>query len=201
MPDPVGAASFARALYAFGFAARLAAAPAALPFAIAREPAFVAAHRFAFVLGALPTDVEFHVRGLRLGKRQALAQARTLARTALFEARIQAARILLGDDASFAPKDLFAEMGARLFGAPLDPRFRGAWPGARDDEPARLLALLQAQGMGNALREAFDADWFRNPRAWRHLRAQGVAAREPVAEDALEASVSSLARAFEEALG
>ncbi len=202
LPRLVGAASFARALAAFGFAARLAVAPSSLPFALVRDPAFVGAHRLAFVFGSLPTDVTFHLKALGLGRRTAQAQSRVLVRTALLDARLCAARILLGDDVAFAPKELFAELGTRLFGKPLDPRLAAAWPAARDDEPARWVALLEARALRDALREEFDTDWFRNPRAWSHLRGQGSGvAHEPVATDALEPAAAALARAFEEALG
>jgi len=201
LPQPVGASSFARALYSFGYAARIAMVPASVPFALSREPAPLSAHRLGFVFGSLAADTQLHLRVLRLGRRAAAAQARTLARTALFEARLHAVRILLGDDAAPAPADLFMELTARLFGLPLDARFCGAWPVARHDEPARLVALLQARGAREQLRERFDVDWFRNPRGWTHLRDSAGAAREPVDERSLPATAVALARAFEEALG
>jgi hypothetical protein len=202
LPRPTGAASFARALYQFGFAVRLAVTPASLPFSLAREPAFVEAHRFACLFGALSTDPEFQVRVLGLGKSTARAQARVLARTVLFEARSRAARLLLGDDAAFAPDDLYPELTVRLFGSPLDERLQGAWPAARDDEPARFIAMLQVTAFRRELRDRFDVDWFHNPRAWGYLREQGGGpAREPLAPDALATSPEGLARELEEALG
>jgi hypothetical protein len=207
LPAALGASSFARALYGFGFAVRASPASGAggsrAPvFAIAREPAFASAHRLAFVFAALPADPLWQTRALGVGRRTALAQARALARTALLEVRMHAARLLLGDESSFATRDVFDEIGPRLFGAPLDARLRGAWPIARDDEPARLLALLQAPAQALALRERFDADWYRNPHAWTHLRATGAApAREAIDVPALEAGLDVLARALEESLG
>jgi hypothetical protein len=202
LPVALGAASFARALYALGFAVRLAAAPAAMPFAVAREPGARAAHRLGFVLGGLAVDVAWQTRALGVGQRTALRQARVLARTALLDARLHAARLLLGDDAAPAPRDLFDELGARLFGAALDPRLRGAWPQARDDEPARFVALVESRPFAEALRDGFDVDWFRNPRAWTHLRAiSAVPAAERVDDEALGPGVDRLARAFEGALG
>jgi hypothetical protein len=201
LPAPLGAASFARALGAFGRGFRLERA-ARMPFALAREPASVAAHRFAFVFAALPTDPEWQSRALGVGRRVAMAQVRVLARAALLDARLHAARILLGDPAAFAAVDTFDELGLRLFGSPLDARLRGAWPAARGDEPGRFVGLLQAHGMNTALRERFDIDWFRNPRAWDHLRGLAEApAREPTEAQAFGGQVAALARAFEETLG
>jgi hypothetical protein len=207
LPAALGASSFARALYALGFAVRAPSATGSAPrraaiFAIAREPAFAAAHRLGFVFAALPADPLWQARALGVGRRTALAQARILARTALLDARMHAARLLLGDESSFAPRDLFDELGPRLFGAPLDGRLLGAWPAARDDEPARLLALVQAPAQANDLRERFDADWYRNPHAWTHLRELSTTpAREAMDPATLEAGVDRLARAFEESLG
>jgi hypothetical protein len=224
MPATLGASSFARALYAFGIAFRAGPGDPAswrlrAPYALSRPPAFVDAHRFAFVFAALPANPEWQARALGLGRRGALAQARVLARTALLEARVHAARLLLGDEAAFAPRDLFEEMGVRLFGSTLDSRLRGAWPHAREDEPARMLALLDAPSFAAGLRDRFDVDWFRNPHAWAHLRALAAVpaheeppgvlgapalsalGREPDAAARLEAKAGSLARAFEDSLG
>jgi hypothetical protein len=199
LPTAIGAASFARALSAFGFALRVAFASPSMPFAIAHEPWFVGAHRLAFVFGALVVDPEFYARVLGAGRRTAHAQARLLTRTALMEARLHAARILLGDDAAPAPRDLFEEVSQRLFGVPLDRRLRGAWPSARVDEPARWIALLETWALRDSLRQRFDVDWFRNPRAWFDLRAQGAEpARQPVIGSA---NAEALALAFEKALG
>jgi hypothetical protein len=202
LPAALGAASFLRALGDLGFAARVAAAPAAMPFAVAREPGSRAAHRLGFVLAALPVEPEWQVRALGLGRRAALRQCRVLARTALLEARLDAARVLLAPEGGNVPEDRFAELTERLFGAPLDARLRGAWPGARDDEAARFVALVEAHPMTEELRNRFDVDWFRNPRAWAHVRAVSAApAREPHDAKALDAGVETLARAFEGALG
>jgi hypothetical protein len=202
LPVALGAASFQRALYDLGFATRLAAAPTAMPFALAREPGARAAHRLGFVFGALGADVEWQVRTLGLGRRAALRQARVLARTALLDARLHAARLLLAPDATSPARDLFDELTQRVFGLPLDARLRGAWPPARDDEPARFVALIEALPFTEALRDQFDLDWFRNPRAWAHVRAiSAVPAAEPHDAKVLDAGAVRLARAFEEALG
>jgi hypothetical protein len=203
LPARLGAASFGRALCTFGYAVRLAVSSRSMPFALAREPAFVAAHRLAYVFGALAADPEFHGRVLNVSRRVAAAQARTLARTALQEARLQAARILLADDVTPASRAHFEEITARLLGAPLDDALRGAWPDARDDEPARWVGLIEAVGLRTAFRDRFDVDWFRNPRAWSDLREQGAAAADEAfpSAPAVTAQVEALARAFEGALG
>jgi hypothetical protein len=201
LPATLGAASFARALSMFGFAVRVASAQASMPFAIARDPGFVAAHRLGWVFGALAADREFYRRALGVGRRASLAQARTLALTGLLEVRLGAARILLGDDAQ-SPESTFDEIGYRLFESPADRRFYGVWPAAREDEPARWIALLTAPAQSRTLRERFDTDWFLNPHAWSYLRSQGAApAYEPIEDDSVTSGGDALVRAFEDALG
>jgi hypothetical protein len=200
LPQAAGASSFARALVLFGQAYRRACAPRSMPFALAFEPWFSGAHRVGYAFGSLASDPAFHQRALGLGSRRAGAQARSLARTALFEARLVAARLIL--EAEGAPRDAFEDVTARLFGAALDGRLRGAWPAARDDEPARWLGLVGAPALVRELREAHDTDWFRNPRAWAHLRALGAGpAREAIEESAVGEGAGALVRAFEDALG
>jgi hypothetical protein len=202
LPAALGAASFTRALMAFGFAVRSAAPASSVPFALAHEPAFVGAHRLGFVFGALGADAEWQRRALGVGRRVAFAQSRVLARSALLDARLHAARLLLGDDAAVAPRDSFDEIGARLFEGGIPARLRGAWPAAREDEPARLIALIESLRFAEALRDRFDSDWYRNPRAWAHLRALGTTpAHEPIDAAALAGQVDRLARAFDGALG
>jgi hypothetical protein len=202
VPARLGAASFARVLCAFGHAVRLALAPATVPFAIAREPAFVAAHRLGYVFASLAADPEFQTRVLGISRRTAVAQARLLAWTAFQEARLQASRIVLGAESAPPTRQLFEEVGSRLFGAPLDRRLQGAWPEVRDDEPARWIALLESVRLRSDLRDRFDADWFRNPRAWTDLREQGAAPAVGPAEgpSVLQVRVDELSRAFEGAL-
>jgi hypothetical protein len=202
LPSTLGAASFARGLREVGFALHRAWVPSSVPFTLAGAPGFRAAHRLGAVVGALPADAEWQARALGVSKRVADRQARVLARTTLLEARLAAARLLLGDDADPAPRDLFEELTVRVFGAPLDGALRGAWPCARDDEPSRWVALVEAGSLRASLRERFDSDWFRNPRAWAHLRATAAGpASAPPDADAMRAEGDALARAFEGALG
>ena len=200
LPDALGASSFLRGCGAFGAALRAAGASPSLPFALAREPEFTAMHRFACVFGALPASAAFQRRVLGNVARVADAQARVLARTALFEARFEAARFLLGLDRK---PDRFEDVTFRLFGAPLPRPLAGAWPSKRDDGRARLLGLLTAHPLSEELVQRFDEDWFANPRAVLHLRAIASGpARDRAPDPAqLAGAPSALARVFEGALG
>jgi hypothetical protein len=201
LPQTLGAASFARGLALFGYGLRVASNRGSMPFALARDPWFVGAHKLGFVFGSLAADPEFFARALGLGRRVGGAQARVLARTELLEARASAARFLLGEDEG-GPRDAFDDISLRLFGSPMDRRCRGVWPTARVDEPSRWLALLLAPSLRGSLRDRFDVDWFRNPRAWTELRSQGAApAFEMVEEGSVESGGDALVRSFEYALG
>jgi hypothetical protein len=197
LPRTLGASSFARGLVAFGRAVRDAATPRSLPFAVARDPWHAEEHRLGHAFGALAADPEFYVRSLGTGRRTAAAQARTVAATALLESRLQAARVLLGDDAAFAPADAFDELTARVFGAQLDRRLRGAWPASRDDDPERFTALFAAQALRETLRDRFDVDWFRNPRAWEYLRGDAIAVALATDVDATAGDAGGATRAAE----
>jgi hypothetical protein len=202
LPQALGASSFARALGMLGAAVRDASVHHATPFTLGHDAGGRASHRLGFVFAALAVDETWQTRALGVGRRAAGAQARVMGRTSLLHARLSAARLLLGDDADVAPRALFDELGARVLGASLDGRLRGAWPAARDDEAARFVALLEAHELSADLRDRFDVDWYRNPRAWMYLRVvSSLASREPVEEASLLASAEGLSRALERVLG
>jgi hypothetical protein len=196
LEGPLGASTFARACGAFGAAFRASSGSPSLPFALARDPWFVPAHRFGAVFGALPASRAFQRRALGNVARIAEGQARVVARSLLLAARLDAVRLL-------APiaRDRFEELTARVFGAPLPSPLAGAWPRRRDDESARFVGLVTAVDLHRELVDRFDDDWFANPRAVLHLRAVGSGpAFEALPED-LAPAVGRLARAFEEAIG
>jgi hypothetical protein len=201
LPEAVGAASFARALESFGLAYRRAAAVASsLPFAIAVDPYFVDAHRFGFAFGALPTMAVYHRRGLGLGVVKAAEQARTLAKCALLRARSVAATSLLARDAARPDRRRFQELMHDVYGEEVPQALSGAFPRDLGDAHERLQALLTTLAFTTELRDRFEEDWFRNPHAWRSLRARASGpARGPDEEP--KAAPIPLARAFEEALG
>ena len=201
LPSALGAASFARALRQFGFAFRVACSARAPRFALARDPWFVSAHRFGSLFGSLAASDDFQRVALCLGRRDAANQSRALAQTALLEARFGAMRLLVTDARDFAPRDRFDELSARVFGAPTPAALLGAWPSARDDEPARFLATMTTLPLARALVDRFDTDWFQNPRTFPHRGLGAGPAREQDGSFDASAAATALARAFEGALG
>lgn len=203
LPSPVGAASFARALGSFGLSLRVTGPVPSLPFALARDPHPVDANRFELLFASLPASPVFQMRALGNVSRVAHAQARVLAKSALFEARAIAVRALLCDPIEIVRHDRFEELTSALLGAPLPRSFSLAWPEARGDEWARLLALVTAVPFVRELVDRFDVDWFANPRATQYLESRSaLPARSPTlaADLDLRAGARELARRFEEAL-
>jgi hypothetical protein len=201
VPEVVGAASFARALQAFGAAYRRAVAVASrVPFALAVDPYFIDAFRYGFAFGSLASSEAYHRVGLGVVARVAKQQARRLAETALAEARRVAVASLLDRHGLRPDLGLFDELTESVFGGGVPRSLAGAFPRALPDEPARLEALLTGLALVRELRDRFDEDWFRNPKAWFFLRARASGpAREPGEPAPLDPL--GLARAFEEALG
>ncbi len=201
LPTPLGAASFARGLGAFGEAYRRAVARSSgAPFAVAVDPHFVDAYRFRYVFAALPTTSAYGRRGLGLVARVASDQARALANASLLHARHVAMAALLTRGSGRVDLGLFEELTADVYGEALPVALAGAFPRRTGEETALMAALLSSLPLLERLRDGFDEDWFRNPLAWRFLRARASGpARVPGAQEG--ASPDALASAFERALG
>ena len=199
LAPPLGGASFARALGAFGYAFRVAASARAPRFALAREPHFTQAHRFSYAFASLPISRDFQRIALHLGERATHAQARVFARIALLEVRLAAARLLLADDVG--PEARYEEITEQLFGTPLPRALAGVFPAYREDEAARFLGLLTAPLLVRDLVQRFDSDWFANPRALPDLAVIGASPdREGLPKFDGAALIAPLAASLEESL-
>lgn len=173
LPEALGAASFARALFAFGRAMRVAGPSPSLPFSLARDPFAVDAERFGLAFASLVTSAPFHRRVLGTGADVAQTQGRVGEAMALGTARLAAVRWLgrVSDD------DQREELGQRLFGmAPAKARdLFAAFPLPRRDDAVRLLAIATTSPFVTELVDRHDDDWFHNPRALADLRARASA--------------------------
>jgi hypothetical protein len=170
-----------------------------MPFGLARDPYPAPAFRFGFALASVVAEPSFQKHVLELPSRLANGQTRALRTSMFHHARLVAARALLASQESVSPTS-FEELGVRLFGAPLPEAMRDAWPEPRETDASKFVALLGTNAFLASLVGRFDEDWFRNPRAGRHLTSLACGPAfdaDPVAEGAAAAT----ARAFEEALG
>jgi hypothetical protein len=205
LPPALGGASFVRAATEWGTALRFGGVARTLPFALARDPYPIAARVVGCGLGITVGDRAFAKRKLDLPARSADAHARSIAGALFAALRVAAAEVVAGSP-DVVREDELEELGARVFGVPLPKALASAWSyggfsgNARIEAPVQLVAAVRAHGFVRGLVDRFDEDWFDNPRAGAHLASIGAG---PVWSGELpdDASVRTLARAFEEALG
>ncbi|MBX3247068.1 MAG: hypothetical protein KF901_07800, partial [Myxococcales bacterium] len=88
------------------------------------------------------------------------------------------------------------ELASRAFGVPVPRRLARLWLWAPSSSGARFRAHLGALRVWVGLRERFDADWYRNPRAAEALRA----AAEPGGRASVEGWADELGAGTDEAL-
>src|SRR5262249_38881735 len=142
----IGAASFARALGAFG--AALAHEGAARGFfALAHAPFDLRKARRAALFAGLAADPIFFTRALGLGRGRARDQARGVARALLISLRLDAARVLLRGALSLPRRERearFEEITAAALGVPIPPSLAGVVPRLGPDDPARFAGALLA---------------------------------------------------------
>jgi hypothetical protein len=193
---PIGASSFARGLASVGVWTARAAVPAGLPFVLGHEVQPVREHTAAWLFAALVAHAPFHARALGLGRDRAREQARCGAAAALLAARVEATRLLLGDEASPPATEAYEQRARALFGAPVPSALASVWPFATDDAPARWLGLLAACKLHADIVAALDEDWFRNPRSGAWLRTRLA----PAPGEGLVGDVDALARGLSRAL-
>lgn len=204
LPPAIGGASFARALGAFGRALFTADVPRTRPFVLSRAPRDERGYARKWLFAMLPGSASFGRAHLSLGTDRARAQARSIARAF----GVQAAFVALAATAELhvplperRARAAFEETTACAFGEPLDGSLVGSLPRARPSASADLAGLLIAARDAEQLRDTFDEDWFRNPRAHEALRHEHAKLAAPIAAPALESGLAALDRRIAEAVG
>lgn len=204
LPAAIGGASFARALGAFGRAVFDADRPRATPFALARSPLDERAFARKWLFAGLPGTASFGRAFLSLGHDRARIQARAILRSAGVHAAfvaIAAVVQLNGTMPERRARAAFEETTACAFGDPLSGQLIGAIPRARFDASADLVGLLLAARDAERLRDVFDEDWFRNPRAHEALRHEHAALAAPPDAATLDEGLAAVERAMADAVG
>lgn len=200
LPRALAPASFMRGLARLGAAFLVACAPTDQPFSIAHDPYGLERLRHGALLGTLPLSRAFVMRRLGASREHAQRATRSAATTLLFESRLAALRVLLGEAALGGPealRDAYAEGLHRCLRIELPGAAAGVLVKLRLDDPQRFSALLLALDGANRLRDEHDEDWFRNPRAIDQLRSEAarpppVEAERRTLERALESSSATL---------
>jgi hypothetical protein len=175
LPESLGAASFCRALGVLGAAWFEALAPQDQPFVIAHDPYGLGRHEAAALFSLLPLNARFARRHLDISARALPDVRRRLAQIWLLDLALMAFRVRLRQPAltsERAFRESFSELAHSDLALSLPETAAGAlFPLGVEDEQA-LLGRLLAAARAEALVEAHDEDWFRNPRAIEQLRAE-----------------------------
>jgi hypothetical protein len=202
LPEPLGAASFARALARTGAELAYRDRPTDVPASVARDPFDLLEASRSVLFGALVAEPAFHARKLGLGPERARDQAQAIARRAIIWVRIAALRALAYADLGEADRSGdYPEHVERCLGRPLSAELAGVMPLAAPTSALELAAFFRAAADRERLREAFDEDWFDNPRAHEAIRHEHHATRPDRPEKGASADPEgALRRAFAELL-
>lgn len=192
LPEPLGAASFARALAKVGRAWAFEDRPVSTPFCLVRAPSDPLVARRSALFASLVLEPRFHERKLGLGRDRSRAQARTVGLSAVIWLRLAALQarawwLLRSGDASD-----FDEASERALGRGMSRAWLGVVPELRPDAGGALRSMLDAISEREGLRDRFDEDWFDNPRAHEALRHENhmlIESRTPVSEDAARSAL------------
>lgn len=174
-PRPVGGASFGLALERFGSAWHRALAPRNQPFVVAYDPRGLDQDNTGWLFAALiatPTFQRRHLGGVASKQRDV---QRFWGFVGVHELRLRALRVLLRQalqlDHRERPKTI-EHLSERAWGQPPGRHLLGVLPQLRSDDAQRFCAVGLATLRAEALTEAHNDDWFRNPRAVDELRSQ-----------------------------
>ncbi|MFO0615151.1 MAG: hypothetical protein U0414_21345 [Polyangiaceae bacterium] len=204
LPPAIGGASFARALGAFGAAVFHADRPRSRPFVLSRSPDDERAAARSWLFASLPCTPAFGRAFLSLGSDRARSQARAIARAV----GVQAAFLAIAATAEQhvvmperRARVAFEETTACAFGEPLPGPLVGTLPRVRPDAGVELRGLLLAARDRERLRDTYDEDWFKNPRAHEALRHEHAALPSRADDAALDEGLAAVERILAEAVG
>jgi hypothetical protein len=167
-PKLIGPTSFLRALHSVGRALGFAWAGSTHPFAITHPPGGQVQHRLGYLAAALSTNPEWQKRVLGLREDRARAQVRALAMALLCRAQMLCLKVRLARAATQSPSALrhaYEQYSIEMFGFELPSAFAGVLPRLEFDAAHRLVGCWRGLAEHAQLRNAYDVDWFRNPRA------------------------------------
>lgn len=202
LPDAVGASSFARVLARAGRELAFHDRPPGVPFAIARDPFDLLEARRGALFAGLVLEPRFHQKKLGLGPARAREQARLLARAGVVWVRAAALRtITFAGLVTGAAMEDYPDLTERCLGRPLPRELASVFPHVAPRSALDLAGIMAGARDRAAFREAFDDDWFDNPRAHEAIRHEHHASRPAGRNDPSSlATEAELARALAEAL-
>jgi hypothetical protein len=175
LPRSFGAASFVRALGLLGAAWFEAFAPRDQPFVVAHDPYGLGRHEAAGLFSALPLNPRFARLHLDVSPQALPDMQRRLAQLWLLDLATLAFRVRLRGPALAGEgefREAFAELASSDLTLSLPEKAAGALFTLGVEDESALVGRLLAVSRTEAMIEAHDEDWFRNPRAIEQLRAE-----------------------------
>ncbi len=175
LPATWGGASFLRGLARLGAAVHDGLAPRDQPFVVAFDPYGLDRSTLGATLAMLPLTKPFARRTLGLSGNAVSDHLRSVAFSILLELRLAAIRVRLRRSALRGAQAFMGaavEQSETVLNCPVRPELAGLLPRVRVDAPHRLLALCMAARRHHQFREAYDDDWYRDPRAAEQLREE-----------------------------
>lgn len=204
-PQLIGPTSFMRALFELGRELAFAWAASTHPFVMAHSAGGQAQHRLGYLLASLPLNVEWQKRALGLRNDQAHEQVRILANALMCHAAWLCIKVRLAQAAGISANELrlaYVQDPIETFGLELSKAFAGQLPRLDFDDVHRLVGFWFALSDHARLRDTFDSDWFRNPRAIETLLEQSAAIESDGTEPAtIERHQATAARWLLECMG
>ncbi len=177
LTPPTGAWTFARALHAVGVELRLVGRDPRVPFSVHHQPHDVRALAFGEAFAQLVTTPAFHSRARGLAHSKAELAARRLGTTRLLERRHLALRVALAPDLHRGRRrfvEAFADRAGAAIGGetPRELASLLGGPGVLGpaEDAARVRSFAAGDALAQELREKFDVDWWRNPKAASWIR-------------------------------
>jgi hypothetical protein len=205
LPTSFGAASLCRALGVLGSAWFEALAPTDQPFVIAHDPYGLGRHEARALFAGLPRNARFARRHLDISTHATSDALRRLGQIWLIDLALAAFRVRLRRHAltsERAFREAFSELASADLGLSLPQSAAGALFALGVEDEQALAGELLAIERADALVEAHDEDWFRNPRAIEQLRAEArLPPRSSVAPERIEAASKRAIRRLTELLG
>lgn len=174
-PLLMGPTSFVRALDRLGHALGRAWASSSHPFVLAHEPYDLAGHRLGALVASLVLSPAWHRRVLGVREDRARAQVRALATSFVAHGHALCLRVLSAHAARTSVAALrlaFSQVQQEHFGFELPSALAGVVPQIQLGDAQRLLGFWWGLADHARLRQSFDSDWFRNPRAVEMLLEQ-----------------------------
>ena len=182
-----------------------ALAPADQPFVIAHDPYGLGRHETRALFAGLPRNLRFARRHLDISTHATSDLLRGLGRIWLIDLALAAFRVRLRRHAltsERAFREAFSELAHADLGLSLPKAAAGALFALGVEDEQALAGELLAVERADALVEAHDEDWFRNPRAIEQLRFEArLPPRSTVAPERLEAASKRAIRRLTELLG